>query len=63
MLSASSARCPLPSQAVESTRRILNLQFERAVLATIDYIMTCQEASFGTGDFRAAIARLSEKKS
>jgi len=48
----------LPRQAVESTKRILNLQLERAVLATIDYAMTSEEVSFGTEDFRATIAKL-----
>jgi len=48
----------LPRQAVESTKRILNLQLERAVLATIDYAMTAEEASFGTADFQATIAKL-----
>jgi enoyl-CoA hydratase len=53
----------LPRQAVESTKRLLNLHLERAVLATIDYAMTAEEASFGTDDFRTAIAKLSEEKS
>lgn len=48
----------LPRQAVESTKRVLNLQLERAVLATIDYAMTSEEVSFGTDDFREMIAKL-----
>jgi enoyl-CoA hydratase len=52
----------LPRQAVESTKRILNLQLERAVLATIDYAMTSEEVSFGTDDFRATIANLTAAK-
>jgi enoyl-CoA hydratase len=52
----------LPRQAVESTKRILNLQLERAVLATIDYAMTSEEVSFGTEDFRATIAKLAAAK-
>jgi enoyl-CoA hydratase len=51
----------LPRQAVESTKRILNLHLERAVLATIDYAMTAEEASFGTDDFRTTITQLTEK--
>jgi enoyl-CoA hydratase len=52
----------LPRQAVESTKRILNLQLERAVLATIDYAMTSEEVSFGTDDFRATITKLAAAK-
>ena len=52
----------LPRQAAESTKRILNLHLERAVLATIDYAMTSEEASFGTADFQATITRLTETK-
>jgi len=51
----------LPRQAVEATKRILNLHLERAVLATIDYAMTAEEASFGTDDFRTTITQLTEK--
>ena len=46
----------LPRLAVESTKRILNLQLERAVLATLDFAMTAEEQSFGTADFRSIIA-------
>jgi len=52
----------LPRQAVESTKRVLNLQLERALLATLDYAMTAEEGSFTTGDFRAILARLTEGK-
>ncbi len=52
----------LPQQAVESTRRVLNLQLERAVLATLDFAMTAEEQSFQTADFRATIARLTAGK-
>jgi enoyl-CoA hydratase/carnithine racemase len=50
----------LPRQAVESTKRLLNLHLERAVLATLDFAMTAEEQSFRTDDFGAAIARLTE---
>ncbi len=52
----------LPQQAVESTKRVLNLQLERAVLATLDFAMTAEEQSFQTADFRATIARLTAGK-
>jgi enoyl-CoA hydratase/carnithine racemase len=48
----------LPRQAVESTKRLLNLQLERAVLATLDFATTAEEQSFQTDDFRATIAKL-----
>jgi len=52
----------LPRQAVESTKRLLNLHLERAVLATLDYATTAEDQSFQTDDFRATIARLTEGK-
>jgi len=52
----------LPRQAVESTKRLLNLQLERAVLATLDFAMTAEEQSFQTDDFRAVIQKLTAGK-
>jgi enoyl-CoA hydratase len=52
----------LTRQAVESTKRVLNLQLERALLATLDYAMTAEEGSFTTGDFRTILAKLTEGK-
>jgi enoyl-CoA hydratase len=52
----------LPRQAVESTKRVLNLQLERALLATLDYATTAEEQSFTTDDFRAILAKLTEGK-
>jgi enoyl-CoA hydratase/carnithine racemase len=51
----------LPRQAVESTKRLLNLHLERAVLASLDFAMTAEEQSFGTEDFRSILARLTHK--
>jgi enoyl-CoA hydratase len=48
----------LPRQAVESTKRLLNMHLERAVLATLDFATTAEEQSFQTEDFHATIARL-----
>ncbi len=48
----------LPRQAVESTKRLLNLHLERAVLATLDYATNAEEQSFQTDDFRTTIAKL-----
>ena len=51
----------LPRQAVEATKRVLNLHLERAVLATIDFAMASETASFDTDDLRANVARFLEK--
>jgi enoyl-CoA hydratase len=48
-----------PRQAVESTKRLLNLHLERAVLATLDFATTAEDQSFQTADFQDTIERLS----
>jgi len=52
----------LPRQAVESTKRMLNLRLERAVLDSLDFAMTAEEQSFATSDFRAIVAKLTSEK-
>ncbi|WIM86106.1 enoyl-CoA hydratase/isomerase family protein [Candidatus Mycobacterium wuenschmannii] len=52
----------LPQQAVESTKRVLNLHLERAVLDTIDYALSAESQSMQTEDFRAIVAKLSAGK-
>ncbi|MFI6361211.1 enoyl-CoA hydratase/isomerase family protein [Nocardia sp. NPDC050630] len=52
----------LPQQAVESTKRVLNLQLERAVLATLDYALAAEDLTFQSADFRANIAKLTAKR-
>jgi enoyl-CoA hydratase/carnithine racemase len=47
----------LPQQAVEATKRALNLHVERSVLATIDFAMAAETASFDTPDLRANLDR------
>lgn len=47
----------LPPQAVEATKRVLNLHLERAVLATIDFAMAMETESFDTPELRANIDR------
>ena len=47
----------LPPQAVEATKRVLNMHVERAVLATIDYAMAAETASFDTPELRANVDR------
>ncbi|HLS75492.1 MAG TPA: enoyl-CoA hydratase/isomerase family protein [Nocardia sp.] len=52
----------LPRQAVEATKRLLNLHLERAVLATLDFANNAEDLSFQTADFRATIARLTARR-
>jgi enoyl-CoA hydratase/carnithine racemase len=47
----------LPRQAVEATKRVLNLHLERAVLATIDFAMASETQSFDTPELRESIDR------
>jgi enoyl-CoA hydratase/carnithine racemase len=56
-LAAAHRIAALPRQAVEATKRALNLHVERAVLATIDFAMTAESESFDTPELRASLAR------
>jgi enoyl-CoA hydratase/carnithine racemase len=56
-LAAAQKIAALPRQAVEATKRVLNLHVERAVLATIDFAMAAETASFDTDDLRANVNR------
>ena len=52
----------LPRQALEDTKRILNIHLERAVLATLDFALTAEDRSFGSGELRSNIDRLRRPK-
>lgn len=52
----------LPRQAVESTKRLLNIHLERAVLATLDFANVAEDQSFQTDDFAKIIDRLTANK-
>src|ERR1700744_6446680 len=52
----------LPQQAVESTKRVLNIHLERAVLASLDYALSAESQSFLTEDFRNIVAKFNAKK-
>src|SRR6202000_1291395 len=52
----------LPQQAVESTKRVLNIHLERAVLASLDYALSAEHQSFTTEDFRSIVTKLNEGK-
>jgi enoyl-CoA hydratase len=47
----------LPRQALEGTKRILNLHLERAVLATLDFALAAETESFDTPDLHRNIDR------
>jgi enoyl-CoA hydratase/carnithine racemase len=51
----------MPRQALESTKRLLNIHLERAVLASLDYANTAEEQSFQTEDFRTIVGKLNAK--
>jgi enoyl-CoA hydratase len=48
----------LPRQAVEDTKRVLNLHLERAVLSTVDFALAAEDRSFGSAELRANLDRL-----
>jgi enoyl-CoA hydratase len=52
----------LPQRAAEDTKRILNMQLERAVLSTIDFALTAEDRSFRSPELRANIDRLRRPK-
>lgn len=56
-LAAAHKIAALPQQAVEATKRVLNLHMEQAVLATIDFALAAENESFDTDDLRANIDR------
>src|SRR3954468_20659645 len=48
----------LPQQAVEDTKRVLNMHLERAVLATLDYALSAENRSFDSPELRATLDKL-----
>lgn len=48
----------LPRQAVEDTKRILNMHLERAVLNTLDFALSAENRSFDSPELRATLDRL-----
>jgi enoyl-CoA hydratase len=51
----------LPQRAAEDTKRILNLQLERAVVATLDFALSAEDRSFTSPELRANLDRLLPK--
>jgi enoyl-CoA hydratase/carnithine racemase len=52
----------LPQRAAEDTKRIINMQLERAVLSTLDFALTAEDRSFRSPELRASIDRLRQPK-
>ncbi len=48
----------LPQQALEATKRTMNIHLERAVMATLDFALAAETASFDTDDLRANLERM-----
>lgn len=47
----------LPKGAVQDTKRILNIQLERAVLSCLDFALAAEDRSFGSPELRANLDR------
>jgi len=62
-LAAARKIASLPQQAVEATKRVLNLHVERSVLATIDFAMAAETESFDTDDLRENVTRFLKRSS
>jgi enoyl-CoA hydratase/carnithine racemase len=60
-LAAAHKIAALPRQAVEATKRVLNLHLERAILATIDFAMASETESFDTPDLQANVERFLDR--
>jgi enoyl-CoA hydratase/carnithine racemase len=53
----------LPRQALEDTKRVLNLHVERAVLATLDFALAAEHRSFDSPELRANLDRFLSRDS
>ena len=51
----------LPPQAVEATKRLMNIQLERSVMASLDYANLAEYVSFGTPEFNTIVDGLIAK--
>ena len=52
----------LPQGAVEDTKRILNIQMERAVLSVLDYALSAEDRSFTSSELRANVDRMLKRE-
>ena len=53
----------LPKGAVEDTKRVLNIQMERAVLSVLDYALSAEDRSFTSSELRANVDRMLKRES
>jgi enoyl-CoA hydratase len=60
-LAAAHKVAALPPQAVEGTKRVLNLHLEHAVLETIDFALAAESESFDTPELLANVERFLER--
>ena len=51
----------LPRGAVEDTKRVVNIQLERAVLAALDFALSAEERSFTSPELRANLDRMLQR--
>lgn len=52
----------MPRQATEDTKRVLNIQLERAVSAALDFAFAAEDRSFTSHELRANLDRLLERR-
>ena len=52
----------LPKGAVEDTKRVINIQLERAVLASLDFALSAEDRSFTTPELHANLERMRKKR-
>ena len=57
-LTAARRLAELPQEAAEATKRVMNIHLERAVLATLDYAMAAESATFGSDDLRNNLEKM-----
>ncbi len=51
----------LPAQAVRDTKRVLNMQLERAVLGCLDFALAAEDKSFTSPELRAILDKMAAK--
>ncbi len=52
----------LPKGAVEDTKRVVNIQLERAVLAALDFALSAEDRSFTSPELRANLDRMLQRE-
>ena len=52
----------LPKGAVEDTKRVVNIQMERAVLAALDFALSAEDRSFTSPELRSNIDRMLKRE-